>query len=213
MALLSERIRKEVQAQWAGLLHPVTFKVFTQPFECEYCKETRELVEEVAALSDKLSVEVYDFEKDKPLADQYGVDKIPAIALVGAKDYGVRFFGIPSGYEFGSLVEGVKLVSRGETRLSPATRALVQRLTKPVHIQVFVTPTCPYCPRAVMLAHQLAVESDLIRADMVEVTEFPHLAMKYQVMGVPRTVINETIHVEGAVPESVLMQEFARLLT
>jgi predicted DsbA family dithiol-disulfide isomerase len=63
-----------------------------------------------------------------------------------------------------------------------------------------------------MLAHQLAVESDLIRSDMVEVSEFPHLAMKYQVMGVPRTVIDETIHIEGAVPEPMLMREFAKLL-
>jgi predicted DsbA family dithiol-disulfide isomerase len=63
-----------------------------------------------------------------------------------------------------------------------------------------------------MLAHQLAVESDLITADMVEVSEFPHLAMKYQVMGVPRTVIDEDIHIEGAVPEPMLMREFAKLL-
>ncbi len=63
-----------------------------------------------------------------------------------------------------------------------------------------------------MLAHQLAVESDLVRADMVEVIEFPHLATKYQVMGVPRTVINETIQIEGAMPEPMLMREFAKLL-
>jgi len=63
-----------------------------------------------------------------------------------------------------------------------------------------------------MLAHQLAVESDLISADMVEVSEFPHLAVKYEVMGVPRTVIDETIHIEGAVPEAMLIREFAKLL-
>jgi predicted DsbA family dithiol-disulfide isomerase len=63
-----------------------------------------------------------------------------------------------------------------------------------------------------MLAHQLAIESDLITADMVEVTEFPHLGQKYQVMGVPRTVIDETIHIEGAYPEPMFMQEFAKLL-
>jgi predicted DsbA family dithiol-disulfide isomerase len=64
----------------------------------------------------------------------------------------------------------------------------------------------------VLLAYQLAIESDLIKADMVEVIEFPHLATKYQVMGVPRTVMNETVHVEGAVPEPMLMREFAKLL-
>ena len=69
------------------------------------------MVEEVAALSDKVSVEVYDFMEDKALADSLGIDKVPAVAVVGAKDYGIRMFGIPSGYEFGSLIESIKLVS------------------------------------------------------------------------------------------------------
>ncbi|PKO23576.1 MAG: glutaredoxin [Chloroflexi bacterium HGW-Chloroflexi-1] len=212
MALLNEAIRKDVGAMLADLVSPVTLKVFTQEMECQYCKETRELVEDVSSLSDKLSMEVYDFEADQAVADQFGIDKIPAIAVVGAKDYGIRLFGIPSGYEFGTLIEDIKLVSEGDSGLSPETRAVVAKLDKPVKIQVFITPTCPYCPRAVMLAHQLAVESDLIRGDMVEVVEFPHLGNKYQVMGVPRTVIDETIHIEGAVPEPMLMREFAKLL-
>lgn len=212
MALLNTEIRKEVQAALADVTSPVTFKVFTQPFECQYCKETRELIQEVAALSDRLSVEVYDFEKDKALADSLGIDKVPAVAIVGKQDYGIRMFGIPSGYEFGSLIESIKLVSEGDSGLAPDTRKQIAQLKQPVTIQVFITPTCPYCPRAVMLAFQMAVESDLIQAHMVEVIEFPHLGNKYQVMGVPRTVIAETIHIEGAVPEPMLMKEFAKLL-
>ena len=73
------------------------------------------------------------------------------------------------------------------------------------YLQVFVTPTCPYCPQAVRLAHKLAMESELITADMVEAIEFPHLSNKYHVHGVPRTVINETFHQEGAVPEPLLL--------
>jgi glutaredoxin-like protein len=141
MALLNEQIRKEVRSALADVANPVTFKVFTQAFECQYCKETRELVEEVAALSDKVSVEVYDFEKDKALADSLGIDKVPGVAVVGAKDYGIRMFGIPSGYEFGSLIESIKLVSEGESGLSPETKKMVAKLTKPVKIQVFITPT------------------------------------------------------------------------
>ena len=212
MPLLNEQIRKDVREMLGTLPTPVTLKVFTQALECEYCKETRELVEEVAGLSDQISVEVYDFEKDAEAAQRYGIDKIPAVAVVGAKDYGVRLYGIPSGYEFGTLIEDVRMVATGESGLSPATREMVAKLTEPVRIQVFTTPTCPYCPRAVVLAHQLAIESDLIGADMVEVVEFPHLATRYQVMGVPRTVINEDIHIEGAVPEPMLMREFAKVL-
>jgi glutaredoxin-like protein len=141
MALLNEQIRKEVRAMLADLSDPVTLKVFTQEFECQYCQQTRELVEEVAALSDRLSLEVYDFQKDAKVAQDYAIDKIPAVAIVGAKDYGVRLYGIPSGYEFGTLIEDVKLVSGGDSGLSPETRAMVAGLEKPVRIQVFSTPT------------------------------------------------------------------------
>ena len=62
------------------------------------------------------------------------------------------------------------------------------------------------------LAHKLAIESDHVRADVVEAVEFPHLAIKYNVRGVPRTVINETIHIEGAMPEPMLMAQVQEAL-
>ncbi|MDT8306707.1 MAG: thioredoxin family protein, partial [Anaerolineae bacterium] len=173
------------------------------------CTETRQIAEEVVALSDKVELEVYDLVADGDKVDEFGIDKIPAtIVMRGGdepKDFGIRFYGIPSGYEFATLIEDIKMVSGGETGLSDATREQVAALETPVHFQVFVTPTCPYCPRAVILAHQLAMESDLVRGDMVEAIEFPHLSNKYQVQGVPRTVINETVHIEGAMPEAMIM--------
>lgn len=141
MPLLNEQIRKDVGEMLADLKEPVKLTVFTQSFECEYCKETRELAEEVASLSDKLSVEVHEFEKDVTEAGELGIDKIPAIAVTGSKDYGIRMYGIPSGYEFGSFIEALKLVSTGESGLSPATREMVAQLKTPAHIQVFITPT------------------------------------------------------------------------
>jgi glutaredoxin-like protein len=141
MALLNDQIRKDVREMLADVENPVKLTVFTQSFECEYCKETRELVEEVAALSDSLSVEVFDFEKNAAEAESMGVDKIPAIAITGAKDYGIRLYGIPSGYEFGSLLEAIKLVSDGDSGLAAGTKQVVAKLKEPVHIQVFITPT------------------------------------------------------------------------
>lgn len=144
MPVLNDKIRTEVRKALQNMAGPVKLVVFTQSsdaLECEMCAETRALVEEVAALSDKLSVEVHDFLDDKAVAAQYKVDKIPAIALVGAKDYGIRFYGIPSGYEFSSLMDDIVTVSKGESGLSAATKAAVARLAKPVHIQVYVTPT------------------------------------------------------------------------
>jgi len=212
MPLLNDEIRQEVSKILANLPGPVRLVMFTQEFECEYCTETRQLVEEIAELSDRITAEIYDFQADRAKAEELGIDKIPAIAIIGAQDYGVRFYGIPSGYEFASFLHAIQSVAAGKPELSDATLRVVAGIQKPVHIQVFVTPTCPYCPQAVMLAHQLAIASPMIRADMVEAMEFPHLAVKYQVMGVPRTVINETVHIEGAAPESHVVAKLQEAL-
>lgn len=213
MGLLREEDREQLKNEFAGLEADVKLVVFTQEYECQYCRETRELAEEVGGLSDRIEVDIYDLVEDEDVAEDFNVDKIPALAVMrgGAnpKDYGIRYFGIPSGYEFATLIEDIKMVASGESGLSAETKAKVATLTSPVHMQVFVTPTCPYCPRAVLLAHQLAMESDMIRGDMVEAIEFPHLSQKYEVRGVPRTVINEDVHLEGAAPEQMVM---ARLM-
>ena len=119
---------------------------------------------------------------------------------------------MPAGYEFSTLIEDILMVSQQKSALNAQTLDELKKLTQPVNIQVFVTPTCPYCPRAVVLAHQLALASDLITASMVEANEFPHLSSKYQVYGVPRTVIADVIHVEGAVPEAMLVEELMKVL-
>lgn len=174
--------------------------------ECVFCKETRELLKEVSALSDKIELVIYDFSGDKEKAAEYGIDKIPATIILGQKDYGLRFFGIPSGYEYTSLIEAILDVSKGKTGLSQKTREALKTIDKDIHIQVFVTPTCPYCPQVVHLGHQFALESPRIRADMVESTEFPHISHKYNVFGVPKTVINENIFIDGAVPEETFLE-------
>ena len=216
MSLIPEKERRLVAEDLeAELSRRVKLLVFTQEFECDFCKETHQLVEELSELSDNLAMEVYDFVADEDVVARYGVDKIPAIVMLGedGEDAGIRFYGIPSGYEFASLLEAIKLIGSGNLQLSADTLGMVKTIQEPVHIQVFVTPTCPYCPRAVVLAHQLAYASPWITADMVEATEFPHLSIKYNVMGVPRTVINENIHIEGAVPEPMLMPQLMQALS
>ena len=141
MPLLNDEIAGQVKEQLADLTGPVQMIMFTQEFECEYCAETRQLVEEVAELSDQLTAEIYNFVTDKEKADELGIDKIPAIAIVGAKDYGVRFYGIPAGYEFTSLLHAIQTVASGESELSPEGQQVLAELTEPVHLQVFITPT------------------------------------------------------------------------
>ncbi|MEW6568358.1 MAG: hypothetical protein AB1449_09385 [Chloroflexota bacterium] len=123
-----------------------------------------------------MALQVRDFVADAALAEAYGIDKIPALAIrrdgPRPKDIGIRFYGIPSGYEFGTLIEDILMLSRRDPGLEPETLGELSRLTSLVHIQVFVTPTCLYCPQAVHLAHQVALASDLITADMVEGRSF-----------------------------------------
>jgi glutaredoxin-like protein len=206
MPIIDEKNAKVVRERLSKLPGPVTLAVFTQEFECEYCRQTRELAEEVAALSGgKVTVNVFDLVADKAKADELRIDKIPALAVLGGngKDYRIRFFGIPAGYEFASLLESLEIVARGDSGLSPATREKLKGLSSPLNLQVFVTPTCPYCPRAVVTAFRFAMESEMLRASMVEATEFPHLANKYQVSGVPHTVLGDSPQpMIGAYPEA-----------
>lgn len=211
MALISQQDAEHLKDEFEKkLVNPVKLVMFTQTMECQFCAETRQIVEEVAGLSANITAEIYNFVTDKAVAEAFGVDKIPAIAILRVedsedKDYGIRFYGIPSGYEFTSIIEDIIDVSKGESGLQLKSKEAVAELTEPAHFQVFVTPTCPYCPQAVRVAHKFAMESDLITADMVEAIEFPHLSNRYGVHGVPRTVINETVHQEGAAPEPLVL--------
>lgn len=214
MAILSQEVREATKKKFdEDLENKVTILHFTQEpsrlvlpdslrgQDCFFCKETKQLLEEVKSLSDKIELLVYDFTADKERVAEFKIDKIPGTVVMGDTDLGIRFFGIPSGYEYTSLVESIVDVSRRRTELSPKTKDVLKSIDKNIHIQVFVTPTCPYCTSAVRLGHQFALESPWVQADMVESTEFPHLANRFNIYGVPKTVVNETISFEGAVPE------------
>ena len=188
------------------LVDPVKIVMFTQEMECRYCSDTRQLVQDLASLNDKITAEINDFVADAAKAKEYGIEKIPAIAIIGKKDYGVRIYGIPYGYELQTLIEAVINVSKGTTDLSEKTKSILKEVKSPVHIQVFVTLTCPHCPVAAAVAHKLAIESDLVKADVIETSEFPDLAMKYNVIGVPKIVINEKIEFVGAFSEDLFAE-------
>jgi glutaredoxin-like protein len=199
-----ELLKKEFQTQ---LVDPVKLVLFTQEFECRYCTDTKKLAQELTTLSDMITLEVYDFVSDAAKAKEYGVDKIPAIAIIGKKDYGVRIYGIPYGYELQTLIEAVLNVSKGKTDISDKTKQILSDIKTPVHIQVFVTLTCPHCPSAAITAHKLAIENDNIKADVIEANEFPALAIKYNVIGVPKVVINDKEEFVGAFNEDLFAEQ------
>ena len=215
-ALLNEEIKGQVREAFAQLEKPVGVLFFGQQDDCDYCDQTLQLVEEVSALSDHVHLSKFDINEDTEIAKAYNVDKTPGLVIASLEDeklvdYGVRFAGVPAGHEFSSLIQDIILVSGRDSKLSQGTRDMLANLDKPVSLQVFVTPTCPYCPQAVILAHQMAMESPLVQAEMVEATEFPELSNKHGVRGVPQTTINDGAgNVVGAVPEQQLFAEILR---
>ncbi|MCL5006237.1 MAG: hypothetical protein M1404_06850 [Acidobacteria bacterium] len=141
MALIGEDVANQIRERLSTMVAPVKIVHFTQELNLEYGRETRQALEELAALSDKLTLEVYDFLIDKEKVAEYGVDKVPATAILNGKDYGIRFYGMPAGYEFATLLDAILDVSKGESELGPESREKLRQVTKPLHLEVFVTPT------------------------------------------------------------------------
>jgi alkyl hydroperoxide reductase subunit AhpF len=199
------------------------------------CEETRELLEELASLSDLLHLTTFDVGADPAAATRFNVTAVPTVMIrrripaesapaaqtvtassdgaldttassAAELDVNVRFVGMPGGYEFSTLLADIVDVSKHRTDLSEAAREVVRAIETPVHFQVFVTPSCPYCPRAARVAHQMAMENPLIVADVIEANEFQYLSERYRVRSVPKTVINGRIEFVGPLPEAKVLE-------
>jgi len=194
----------------AKVANPVRLLLFTQEKECQFCKEAGELAQELAGLSDKLSVERYDLEKDIAKAAEHRVDKAPAFVIAGERDYGIRYYGVPAGYEFTTLLSLIELVGNRDSGLKAETSAKLASIASPLNMQMFVTLTCPVCPGAAVTAARFALESDQVSLSIIDATEFPQLAGLYNVMAVPRTVVNRGHSFEGAMPEERFIDEIAK---
>ena len=207
--MLSEQDRQVVSARLATITEPVRILFFTQTFDApDTVTLAKQALDEVISLNSLLSLEEVNFVLEKERAAQFGIAGVPAVVLLrGDEDTRMRFLGAPVGYEFVSLIEALVIAGTGVSGLADESKRLIdQYVTGQTEILVFVTPSCPHCPRAVTLAHRMAAESPLIRATCVEATEFLDLARRYQVTGVPKTVVNDTIEMLGALPE----REFVR---
>ena len=218
--ILNDEVRNQVKSIFdAEMREPVHIVHFTtDDARCMYCDVTRQLLREVAELSDHITLTEYDLAKDAAQAEAYGVDRAPTTIIAAQEgdevvDYGVRFFGIPAEYEFSSLLHTITQVSKRDPGLSPRTLEFLKNLEDEIRFLVFVTPSCPYCPNMVVLTHRMALASPKVKASMVEALEFPEWASEYGVSGVPHTVINEGAgEVIGAVPEEHLVHEIEHAL-
>jgi glutaredoxin-like protein len=152
---------------------------------------TLKLLREVAEVSEHLSVHEVSLGADAAAAAR-GITRAPTILFreAGSDRHNLRFIGLPSGYEFQTLVEALRMLGSGEGGLGEESAAKVSGIDKPIRMQAFVTPTCPYCPRAVLSAYKLALANPNVIAEGVEASEFPALAQRYRIAGVPDTIID-----------------------
>ena len=141
MGILKEKDRDKLINVFKDIEKDVKIVMFTQEMECPHCEMTRAMLEEISGLSDKLSLEVHDFVAEADLAKKHGVDKIPATVLLGDKDYGIRFYGVPAGYEFNVLIEDIIDVGKRNPALSKEVMAELAKIDSPVHMQVLISPT------------------------------------------------------------------------
>jgi alkyl hydroperoxide reductase subunit AhpF len=141
MGILKEKDRDKLINVFKDIEKDVKIVMFTQEMECPHCEMTRAMLEEISGLSDKLSLEVHDFVAEADLAKKHGVDKIPAAVLLGDKDYGIRFYGVPAGYEFNVLIEDIIDVGKRNPALSKEVMAELAKIDSPVHMQVLTSPT------------------------------------------------------------------------
>lgn len=212
MLSLRPRNLRDVERILARLASDVTLVYFTQETSCRHCRQERTLLMEVADLASRLHLEVYNFAIDRPIAERYGVDKVPGTVLVGEKDYGVRYYGLPSGFEFQPFMEDVVRVSEGESGLTPETKSALRAATAPVRIEVLTQPACAFSASAIRVAHQLAIESDHITGDVVDVTDFPQLVEKYTILAAPTVVVNESYHFYGALDEEGFVEHVLKAI-
>ncbi|WP_135664330.1 protein disulfide oxidoreductase [Halorhabdus rudnickae] len=213
MSILDEDDKSEVSEMLDEMDEPIDVHVFTEE-DCQYCEETVELLEDVDALTELSDLYVHDM--GDPLAAEMGADRYdggPVTIITREAVSGVRYFGIPSGQEFSSFLQDILAVSTGETGLDESVRTDLDEIDEPVEITVFVTPTCPHCPRAVQTAHSLAIENEHVEANSIESQEFMDLSEEFGVRGVPQINVNGTDgEFTGALPPAQFLQQVKQAL-
>jgi glutaredoxin-like protein len=141
MSMLKDSDIEILKKELAGLTGPVKIMNFTQQLECQYCRETNEIFQELTKLSDKISMDTFNFITDKEVVEKFKIDMIPATIIMDNQDRGIKFYGIPSGFEFVSILDDIKMISSGQSGLAQRSKEILKHLKGPLHIQVFVTPT------------------------------------------------------------------------
>lgn len=193
--LLGSEVKREVRVE-----------LFLSEKDCRYCPLAKSLLEQLASFNPLIKLELRDLDLDKERAREYALEQAPSTVIHANNGTKFYYLGVPSGNQLRSLAEDITDASRGETNMSGFARRSVSSVKRPMSVDVFVTPTCPYSPIVVRAAHRLAMENANLRSRMIEIIEFPDMALKYNVMGVPKILIDDKIVFDGALAEEALAE-------
>lgn len=198
--LLNEDVQNQLKQVFEELKNAVTMVLFTSEEDCESCETTLNLLTEVSELSDKLNLRVYDLKSDE--AKKYDIDLAPSFVLLdhNGEYHRVKFNGIPAGHEINSFISALIEMSGAESEVPAELLERIQKIDKPVNIKVFVTLSCPHCPGAVQKAHKLAMLNKNVTGEMIEAQTFYELSEKFNVTGVPKIIINDSLELVGNQP-------------
>ncbi len=213
MKMLNNELQQQLREVFSQLQNQVTIALFTDQNDCSTCKETKEFMEELLPLSDKLELKNYDIDNDSKLAQEYDVKMVPSIVLLDQEgNYKrIKFNGIPAGHEINSFIPALIEVSGAQSALPEEMTKAIMAINKPVDIKVFITLGCPHCPGAVQKAHKLALMNENIHAEMIEAQTFNELSNKYNVSGVPKIVINDTHELVGNQPIEAFLEKIENI--
>jgi len=201
--MMNEEVQNQLKQIFNDMKNDVTMVLFTQEGECYSCEETKGLLEEVTELSDKIHLELKDINTDLDDVKKYNIEMVPSFVILDSnKEYhGVKFNGIPAGHEINSFIPALLEMSGAVNEEIPADfLERIAKIDKPVNIKVFVTLSCPHCPGAVQKAHKLAMLNKNIEGEMIEAQTFMELSNNFNVSGVPKIVINDTLELVGNQP-------------
>ena len=219
MALMDEKTKQQVRERLADTLSaPVELKLYRRPdtgrlilpggVGCQTCDVTEELARTLVEMApDKLHLSVVDVSEQPG-----GVDAVPALSVARqGEESRITFQGLPSGYEFATVLDAIERASGTGDELAPEVAEQLAKLDRDVEVMVFVTPTCPYCPGAASMANRMALASPKVRSLVVEANEYPELSERFRVQGVPRTVVNRSGAFVGALPEAAFVESVLKL--
>ena len=195
----------------------VSLRLFTQTNsgliipsrKCDTCITTQKLLTEISNISNKINLEIIDFYNNDNPSTELTIDRIPA-TVIGQSGRAI-FYGMPSGYEFSTLINSIINSSLDSQNLNEGLIKKLAVIQNPIHIKVFVTPSCKYCPRIAELSLSLAMQFSAIKTEIIEIQEYPDLANNHGISSVPVTVINDKIKLDGQISSDTLVEAIVEI--